>query len=240
MVWSWSLGNRVPVGIVRVGDPHDARIGPAWPGAHGDEVVAVVFRWHLDADSPPADMGRQRIDGEGMSGKHRGTVPGAQENTGQPGRARRWSRCRARSAPCPRPNRVPPARTVRAKPLPSGYSAHARPWPPGSRDLRLRAHAQRVLVGGQLDDGLLDQETHLPRQLRNRLAGLVGGEMARMYCGGVFGEAHGRFPPRRSSSPFRPPSGRCARIGAQHLDGTRRSARSTASVIALLDPLGSP
>ena len=55
----------------------------------------------------------------------------------------------------------------------------------------LRAHAQRVLVGGQLDD-FFDRDTHFAGQFGDRLARLVGRNGADVGQG-LFDKAHGAF-----------------------------------------------
>jgi hypothetical protein len=125
-----------------------------------------VLRWHDDALAA-GRQGRQRIDGEGMFREHRGASR-RQENAGDEiehvvGAVAEHDLLLACAEPLGQ--RRGEVELVRI----TLDAVHRRLH----RRAGARTHAERVLIGGQLDD-LVDRNTHFARQLGDRLARLVG------------------------------------------------------------------
>ena len=164
----FGLRQEVAGRIVGVGDPHHMRVGPD-RRQHGGRVMAVVLRRRGDALGARRHRG-QRIHGEGMPGKHGGTAR-CEENPGRQVEhvvrtiAQHHLLLRHAMAFGDRRDQLELVRVT----LDAAIYANERRL---DRLARLRTHAQRVFVGGQLDD-LLDRNPHLAGQFGDRLAGNV-------------------------------------------------------------------
>ncbi len=169
--------------VVRVGDPHDAGIRTDGR-QHGIEVVAVVPGRRDDQLGPGRQRG-QRIHGKGMLGED-GGAPRRQEDAGD--QVEHIIRAVAQNDlilgnATPFGHLGDEVELVRVALDPADGFLDGLPG--------LRAHAQRVLVGGQLDDAI-DRNAHLAGQFGDRLAWLVRGNGANVGQG-LFGKAHEAF-----------------------------------------------
>ena len=159
-------GEPGPGGVVGIGDPdHPGALVDQ--GRHGLQVVAVVAR-RGDPGGGPHRLGGDGIDGEGVLGEDR-LGPGLQKDAGHQiqhiiGAVAEGDGHRA----TPRDGRRWPGATRSRRHPDSARVRQGR----GDGRPRPRAGAQGVLVGGQLD-GVAD--TQFPLQLRDRLAGDIGG-----------------------------------------------------------------
>ena len=169
--------------IVRIGDPDNARIR-ADGRTHGIKIVTVV----LGRRSDQLGTGRQRsqrIHREGMLGENGGTT-GGQENAGD--QVEHIIRAVAENDlilgnAAPFGDLGDEVELVGVALDPADGFLDGLPG--------LRAHAQRVFVGGQLDDAI-DRNAHLASQFSDRFAWLVRGNGANVGQG-LLGKAHEAF-----------------------------------------------